>query len=113
VLVATLTFELGHNVLYTYIAPFLARVGMADRVDVVLFTFGAASLPGIAIVGALIDTKLRAIVLVATGAFALAVLVLAVAGARPTLVQVAVGLWGLAFGGAGTMFQAASAHAAA
>lgn len=112
VLFCTLAFVFGHSLLYTYIAPFLARAGMAARVDVVLFVFGAASLIGIWIVGVLIDRRLRGIVLTSTAAFALSVLALAMGGGVPAVLFGAVALWGLAFGGAGTMFQAASAQAA-
>jgi MFS family permease len=46
VLAVMLAFVLAHNILYTYIAPFLAHVGLGARVDVVLLVFGAASLAG-------------------------------------------------------------------
>lgn len=47
VLFAVLAFVLAHNILYTYIAPFLAAAGMAERTDLVLLVFGVASLLGI------------------------------------------------------------------
>ncbi|MEZ5654273.1 MAG: MFS transporter [Sphingobium sp.] len=47
VLLVVLTFVVAHNILYTYIAPFLARAEMEGQVDTVLLTFGLASLMGI------------------------------------------------------------------
>lgn len=47
VLFVVLAFVLAHNILYTYIAPFLAAAGMAERTDVILLVFGVASLLGI------------------------------------------------------------------
>ncbi|WP_191089943.1 hypothetical protein [Nesterenkonia ebinurensis] len=34
---------LAHNILYTYITPFLAPLGMGQRVDAVLLAFGLSS----------------------------------------------------------------------
>ncbi|MBP2227940.1 putative MFS family arabinose efflux permease [Azospirillum agricola] len=112
VLFAVLAFVLAHNILYTYIAPFLAAAGMAERTDLVLLVFGAASLPGIWIIGVLIDRHLRALTLASTAVFGLAALALGMAGGVPAVVFGAVTAWGLAFGGAATLFQTALAKAA-
>lgn len=66
VLFAVLAFVLAHNILYTYIAPFLAEAGMVERTDLVLLVFGLASLLGIWIVGVLIDRHLRSMTLACT-----------------------------------------------
>ncbi len=42
-LTGTPTFVLAHNILYTYITPFLAPLGMGQRVDAVLLAFGLSS----------------------------------------------------------------------
>ncbi|PKH70781.1 MFS transporter [Stenotrophomonas sp. Betaine-02u-21] len=112
VLVAVLAFVLAHNVLYTYIAPFLSAAGMAQRTDAVLLVFGVASLLGIWIVGVLIDRRLRAMTLGSIGVFAMAALALGVARAVPGVVYVAVAAWGVAFGGSATLFQTALANVA-
>lgn len=112
VLAVMLAFVLAHNILYTYIAPFLAHAGLGTRVDLVLLVFGLASVAGIWITGLLIDRWLRELVLASTAVFGLTALVLGVAAGSPTAVCAGVALWGLAFGGAGTLFQTASAQAA-
>lgn len=112
VLFVVLAFVLAHNILYTYIAPFLAAAGIAERTDVILLVFGVASLLGIGIVGVLIDRHLRALTLLSTLLFGLSALALGVAGDRPVVVYTAVAVWGLAFGGAATLFQTAIAKTA-
>ncbi|QZN96774.1 MFS transporter [Symbiopectobacterium purcellii] len=112
VLFVVLAFVLAHNILYTYIAPFLAAAGMAERTDVILLVFGVASLLGIWIVGVLIDRHLRALTLISTLLFGLSALALGVASDRPIVVYMAVAAWGLAFGGAATLFQTAIANTA-
>lgn len=112
VLFVVLAFVLAHNILYTYIAPFLAVAGMAGRTDLVLLVFGATSVLGIWIIGVLIDRHLRALTLASIALFALATLMLGVAGEVPALVYAAVATWGLAFGGAATLLQTAIAQTA-
>lgn len=112
VLFVTLTFVLAHNVLYTYIAPFLTRIDMRDDVDAVLLVFGAASLISIAITGVLIDRRLRPLMIVSCALFAGACFCLGVVGETVWLVFVGATVWGLAFGGAATLLQTASAEAA-
>ncbi|MFI9011724.1 MFS transporter [Actinosynnema sp. NPDC053489] len=103
VLTVTLLFVLAHTVLYTYVAAYLARVGLADRVDAVLLVFGIASVAGIWVVGAHVDRRLRLLVIASAALFAVAVTALALT----PLVYVAVALWGLAFGGAPTLLTTA------
>jgi predicted MFS family arabinose efflux permease len=112
VLFVVLAFVLAHNILYTYIAPFLAEAGMAQRTDLALLVFGVTSLIGIWIVGVLIDRHLRALTLTSTLLFGTAALALGLASKVPAIVYAAVGIWGLAFGGAATLFQTALAKAA-
>jgi len=112
VMFVTLSYIFAHNILYTYIVPFLAPLGMADRIDIVLFVFGIAALAGIWIVGMLIDRWLRELVIASTLMFGAAALALALGGANPMLVYGCIAVWGLAYGGTATLLQTASAKAA-
>lgn len=112
VLCVVLAFVLAHNLLYTYIAPFLAAAGMGARTDLVLLVFGMTSLLGIWCVGVLIDRHLRTLTLASTAVFGLAAAALGMAGDVPAVVYIAVAAWGIAFGGAATLFQTALANAA-
>ncbi|KHS69245.1 MFS transporter [Pectobacterium brasiliense] len=107
VLCAVLAFVLAHNILYTYIASFLSAMGMVAQTGLVLLVFGVASLLGIWIVGVLIDRYLRALTLGCSALFCLSVLALGVASDVPAVVYAAVAVWGIAFGGAATLFQTA------
>ena len=112
VMMITLTFVLAHNILYTYIAPFVVPAGLGDRVDVVLLVFGLAALAGIWITGVLVDRWLRALILASGLIFAGAALALGLAGSNPAVVLVSIAAWGIAFGGCATLFQTALAIAA-
>lgn len=111
VLMVTLLFVLAHNILYTYIAPLVVPAGLAPRLDFILLAFGITAMAGIGIVGLLIDRWLRTLVLVSILIFAAAALVLGIWGQVPGLFWLATGMWGLAFGGAATLFQTAAANA--
>lgn len=112
VLGVTFGFVLAHNMLYTYIAPFLNLAAMPGRIDLILFIFGAMAFVGIWITGAGIDRWLRRLVLLSTVLFMLAALALAIGGTVPAVIYIATAVWGLAFGGAATLFQTAIANAA-
>lgn len=112
VLTVILTWMLAHNILYTYISPFVSHAHLSSHVDLVLLVFGAAAMLGIWITGALIDRMLRRLVLASLGLFAIAAVALGVAGTEPAVVYLAVAGWGLTFGGAATLLQTASADAA-
>lgn len=110
VLFVVLMFVLAHNIFYTYIAPFLASVGMAERTDLILLVFGVASLLGIWVIGVFVDRYLRLLTLISTALFALSAFVLGVMNDMPVAVYMAVAVWGLSFGGAATLFQTAIAR---
>jgi len=112
VLFVVFSFVLAHNILYTYIAPFLAAAGLAERTDVVLLLFGITSLLGIWITGVMIDRHLRTLTLASTALFGLAALTLGVASDTPAVIYAAIAAWGLAFGGAPTLLQTALAKTA-
>ncbi|MFM0733183.1 MFS transporter [Paraburkholderia sediminicola] len=105
-------YVLAHTILYTYISPFLALAHLQQRVDAVLLVFGVMALASIAIVGVLVDRYLRRLMLISVVLFGVAAVILGLASDLPAVVYVGVGLWGLAFGGAATLFQTASARAA-
>lgn len=106
------TWMLAHNVLYTYIAPFVAQAGLGDRVDLILLTFGAASLLGIWITGRIVDHSLRRAVLVSLASFAAISLILGLSGDSVTVQYLGIFVWGLTFGGAATLLQTALADTA-
>jgi predicted MFS family arabinose efflux permease len=112
VLIITFAFVLAHNILYTYIAPFVAPAGLGERVDLVLLIFGLAALAGIWVTGILVDRYLRELTLLSSLLFAGAALALGLAGRDPAVVLISVAAWGLAFGGCATLFQTALAAAA-
>lgn len=106
VLAVTLCLLLGHQAVYTYAAPLAGRSG-PGRTGLVLLVFGAATVAGIWIVGALIDRHLRRALLGALALIAAAMLALGLAGDDVAVLLVAVALWGAAFGGAPTLLQTA------
>ena len=112
ILLVVLAWMLAHNILYTYIAPFVEQAGLGTRVDLVLLVFGVASLGGIWLSGQLVDRALRATVMVSLASFTLVAIGLAVAATSPVWVLTCVAVWGLSFGGAATLLQTALADAA-
>jgi predicted MFS family arabinose efflux permease len=112
VLFVVLTWMLGHNILYTYIAPFLKQAGLSERVDLVLLVFGISSLVGIWIIGLLVDRWLRRLTLISLAVFALTALVLAMANSSPWVIYGCMAVWGLSFGGSATLVLTAAADSA-
>jgi predicted MFS family arabinose efflux permease len=112
VLIATLAYALSHNVLYTYISPFLVSSGMSGNVDTALFVFGVSAVVGIWIIGILVDRWLRVLVLASVAMFCLASAAMFFWQASPFVIYAGIAAWGLSFGGAGTLYQNASANAA-
>jgi predicted MFS family arabinose efflux permease len=106
ILAVTLMWMGAHNLFYTYIAPFLMARGVS-RVDVTLLIFGVASLISIFVVGVLVDRYLQSLALIGLSLFAGVALFLASGVHVPWLVNGAVLLWGLSFGGAATILQTA------
>lgn len=112
VLAVVISWMLAHNMLYTYIAPFVASAGLADRVDLVLLVFGVAALAGIWLTARLVEPLLRNTVLVSLATFATVSVVFALLGNVPLVIYLGVAVWGLSFGGAATLLQTALADAA-
>ncbi|WP_372410910.1 MFS transporter [Streptomyces luteireticuli] len=103
---------LAHNILYTYIAPFLKGAGLGGHVDIALGVFGASAILGIWLTGVLVDRLLRVVTLASLAGFALAALVLGLAGHCAPLVFAGIAAWGVTFGGGPTLLQTAIADAA-
>lgn len=112
VLAVVVVWMLAHNILYTYIAPFVATAGLGERLDLVLLTFGIAALVGIWFAGMLVDRHLRATVLASLAAFALIAFLFGFGAHYPVVIYVGVVVWGVTFGGAATLLQTALADAA-
>ncbi|MFD1836927.1 MFS transporter [Paracidovorax cattleyae] len=112
VLGVVIAWMLAHNILYTYVAPFVAPAGLAAQVDRVLLLFGLAALVSIWIAGRWVDRRLRSGVLASLAAFALTALALGLWTASPLAVCAGVAVWGLTFGGAATFLQTALADTA-
>lgn len=112
VLATVVTWMLAHNILYTYIAPFVATAGLLARVDTVLLVFGLAALAGIWVAGRLVERHLRAAVLASLALFAVVALLFAWLGHLPAVLFAGVALWGASFGGAATFLQTALADTA-
>jgi predicted MFS family arabinose efflux permease len=84
VLMVVLFYVLAHNILYTYIAPFLAANGVPVRIDLALLVFGVAALPGIWLTGLYVDRHLYRLSMASILLFCGAVLMLGVSwGGRP------------------------------
>ncbi|WP_127019295.1 MFS transporter [Rheinheimera mangrovi] len=112
VLAVVLTWMLAHNILYTYIAPFVEASGLGSNVDVILMVFGLASLLGILITGKIIDKHLRTAVLISLSIFWVVSLAFGVAINIPSVAFIGAAIWGLTFGGAATLLNTALADAA-
>ncbi|MFT8612270.1 MAG: MFS transporter [Gluconobacter oxydans] len=112
VLGVVMTWMLAHNVLYTYIVPFIAPSGLAGQADRILLLFGLAALSGIWLTSRTVDHALRLSVLASLAIFAAVAGVFAIGSASPAVILIGVAIWGLTFGGAATLLQTALADAA-
>lgn len=102
----------AHNILYTFIGPFLQLSGLTGNVGLILLIFGIAALIGIWITGMLVDRHLRNLVLLSLAALAAVSVALAAGMREQIVVFLAVIVWGWSFGGASTQMQTAAADAA-
>ncbi|KZB83376.1 MFS transporter [Amycolatopsis regifaucium] len=109
VLATVALFSLGHNVAYTYIGPVLVGLDSARMLGAALLVFGCGTVGGLVAVGAALDRHPRAVLLSCTGMTAAAIVLIGLSDGVPGLVLAAACLWGLAFGGAPTAFQAVTA----
>lgn len=94
VLAVVFTWMLAHNILYTYVAPFVSKAGLNSNVDLVLLTFGVAALASIWLTGRLVDRHLRTTVLASLAAFAAVSIFLGVFSGFAAAIYVGVFIWG-------------------
>lgn len=102
----------AHNILYTFIGPFLALSGLSNAVGLILLVFGLAALTGIGMTGIWVDRHLRRLVLLSLAALAAVSVVLAMGMREQVVILLAVIVWGWSFGGASTQMQTAAADSA-
>ncbi|MEC2056938.1 MFS transporter [Peribacillus psychrosaccharolyticus] len=100
----------AHNVIYTYIAPYLSQYGVAKQLSIILFVFGLASVIGIWLMGMLIDRHLQVLALSCLVIFAAVSLIFILLHDAKWLVYICVILWGLSMGGVPTLLQTALAR---
>ncbi len=111
ILLVVFVWLLAHNLLYTYIAPYLQQEHLDLTPDVALVIFGVAAIAGVWITGTLVDRMPRRLTLAGVSLFIVAgVLLIAAQGATPVAI-IAIALWGLAFGGSPTQLQTAAGAA--
>jgi predicted MFS family arabinose efflux permease len=106
ILGVTVLVLVGHQAMYTYLAPFVAFAGLG-RTSVVLLMFGVGTVAGIWVTGVVIDRFPRGMLVVVLAVVAGAMAVLAVPGGPGWAALGAVALWGAAFGGVPTLLQSA------
>lgn len=104
----------GHNLFYTYIAPFLIGPVAIDpgAVAGILFVYGGAGAIGLVLAGTLGDKYPQRALAGAVFVVALSVLGLALFSNVPWLVIALVALWGTSFGALPSMLQARMMHTA-
>ncbi|WP_433428962.1 MFS transporter [Nonomuraea sp. CA-141351] len=110
ILGVTVLVLVGHQAMYTYLAPFVAFAGFGGT-SLVLLVFGAGTVAGIWITGAVIDRHSRVTLVAALGVVAGAMAALALFGGLGWALLGAVALWGAAFGGVPTLLQTALVNA--
>lgn len=91
----TLAFVIAHNILYTYVSPFLSLSGLSARADMVLFIFGIAGIAGLWVVGTYIDRKLWPMMQGSIIVVAVCAIAFGVWNTSPLIVLATAGLWGL------------------
>lgn len=112
VLGVVMAWMLAHNILYTYLVPFVTPIGLATKADGILLLFGGAALVGIWLTSRTVDHALRLSVLGSLAVFATVAGVFIIGSASPTVIMIGVVIWGLTFGGAATLLQTALADTA-
>ena len=110
ILLATFIFSLGHNMMYTYISPYLTESLDTSYISTFLLIFGVMAVLSIVITGIFIDRHLRFLTLSGLLLFMASSIILAVFYKNIYFVLSGAFLWGLGFGGGATLFQTASAR---
>ncbi len=104
----------GHNIFYTYIAPWSIQVGGIDGAGVsgLLFAYGAAGAIGLALGGAFGDRYPRGSVNVALAGVALAILGLGLWGTSVVPIVIGLVVWSVFFGGVPALMHSRVLHSA-
>nr|WP_091175232.1 MFS transporter [Paenibacillus sp. 1_12] len=111
ILLVVIAWVLAHNILYTYISPYLSETVLAQRVDLVLLIYGITSVIGIWVVGMLIDRFMRLLIITSIATFTLSSIVMWIGIDQPAIFILGVSVWGFTFGGAATLLQTEIAKA--
>jgi len=98
----------AHNTFSTYVVPFLIGPGAIDpdSVAAMLFLYGGGGAVGLVLAGAVTDRYPRAGLVIAITLVIVSALVIGLLAHMTPVLIGAVLLWGIAFGGIPTMFQA-------
>ncbi len=104
----------AHNILYTYIAPFLlGPVGVpTSSVALVLFLYGSAAVIGLVLAGILADRYPRSSLTISILAIVAALVVIGLVPGTFWIVFPALVIWSIGFGAAPPMLQARMLHTA-
>lgn len=111
IIVTTAAVIVAHNLLYTYVAPYLVDVGLGESLGQSLLVFGAGSIVGAILVGIFGDSHLRHLA-VGSAAALVGSLVLLGTVREPVVLLVTIAVWGAVFGSIAPVLQTASARAA-
>ena len=112
ILLATFIFSLGHNMMYTYISPYLITSLDSRFISTFLLVFGVMAVISIIITGVFIDKHLKLLTLCGLSLFIMSSLIFSMFFDNVYFVMSGAFLWGLGFGGGATLFQTASARTA-
>ncbi|HCT64201.1 MAG TPA: MFS transporter [Lachnospiraceae bacterium] len=110
ILFVIMTWILSHNIIYTYINPFLTSLGIVNHIDLALFIFGISAIVGIWIVGLFIDRWLRLLVLISIFVFLLDSILFGISTNNLIAIYVCTAIWGLTFGGSSTLLSTSLAN---
>lgn len=105
ILIVTLLWILAHNLLYTYIAPFLEANHLAHQLDIMLFLFGVSSIIGIWLTGRFIDKHLKKVTFINLILFGIAGILMLLGNISSIFIYTGIFLWGYSFGGAPILLQ--------
>lgn len=109
VLFSLLGWVCAHNILYTYMSPFVEGVEASVNLNVSLLVFGVAAGTGIVVTTMVVDRHLYAASITCGLLFFLGLAVLAFFSGSAIAFLIGLILWGLGFGGAPTVLQTALA----
>ena len=104
----------GHNVFYTYIAPWAIQIGGIDEGAIagLLFAYGAAGAVGLALGGAFGDRFPRASVNIALAGVIVSILLLGAFGTSAVPIVIGMVIWSVFFGGVPALMHSRVLHSA-